>query len=367
MNKIHILEVIGSLKIGGAERIALSIIEYIDRSKYQIDYLVYEAVDNEFSQKVLDLGGNIYKLDYSGNPIKMRKRLFDFFSKNKFDIVHTQLMFHNGIVISAARKAKIKKIISHSHSTKDGKDNNSLINFIYKLWMKSIIKKKYVYKVACGAMAGNYLYGKKRFKKNGIVFKNRIDGRLFNYSFEKYKNNRQKYGVDDKTVFVIIGHLVPLKNHLLAFEAFKKYLIEDNNAILYVLGDGPLKENLVDLTKKMDISDKVIFTGNVTNVYDYIITADHLLLPSWYEGFPVTLIEAQASGLHCLVSNTVTKEADFTGLISWCPLNCVDLWTKNMKYKYNRQNYFEKLVDNEYDFSTYSKWLDGFYNKILNG
>lgn len=367
MDKLRVLVVVGSLRVGGQERIAASIIEYIDKSKFQVDYLVYDDIESVNTQSVEKNGGRIIRLNEALSKrttiVKQLKKAMQEYGP--YDIVHAHGMFNNGYVMLAAKKAGVKCRIAHSHSTNAGRDTN---NLIYKMYMK--LMRHYMLKystsiVACGSQAGEFLFGEKAFSKRGKIFYNRIDSNKFAYNESIRTDVRKTYNLDNQVVFIIVGHLVPLKNHRLAFDAFEKFYANNKNSKMLVLGDGEYKDELQKDVAQKQLSDDILFLGNVNNVNEFMIAADYLLMPSLYEGFPVTLVEAQAAGLKCLVSNTVTKEADITGLITWCRLDNVEQWVEAMGKEYVRRDTKDQIVNNNFDFANYSQWLTRFYEYAL--
>lgn len=365
--KIRILEVIGSLKVGGQERVATSIAEYIDKEKFQVDYLVYDDVESPNTKIVLDNGGNIIRVkDIYSNRLKIMERFEKVMRENgPYDVVHAHGMFNNGYVMRAAKKAGIKCRIAHAHSTNDLKEKKDFIYEIYKKIMLGYMLKYSTSFVACGKMAGCYLFGAERFLREGTIFYNRIDSRRYKYSDSKYKQLRNKLGVGNRKVFIIVGRLDRVKNHRFAFTVFNEYCKYDSTCLLFVLGDGEQCEYLKRCVIDLELDRRIIFLGNVCNVNEYMIAADCLLMPSFYEGLPVTLIEAQASGLHCIVSDTITKEVDIAGLISWRNINDISGWVDTMKLSYERVDIGKKIESNNYDYCNYTKWLTNFYNEEM--
>ena len=143
----------------------------------------------------------------------------------------------------------------------------------------------------------------------------------------------------------------------------------DKKAILVLLGEGKLRQEIEHLCKDKHLEPYVVFMGNVNNVNEWLQAMDFLLMPSLYEGIPLTLIEAQASGIKCFVSDRVAKEANVTGEITYIPLN-VDKWVELMQgcIDYNRTEKNEKcLIDNGYDIRTNVKKVEEKYmEKLVN-
>lgn len=366
MKKIRILEVVGSLRVGGQERIAASISEYIDKNKFQVDYLVWDDIESINTETVEKNGGRIIRVNniYSSRFCVVARLKKVMIENGPYDIVHSHGMYNNGYVVKAAKLAGVKCRISHSHSTNDGKQYSGVVYKLYKILMRKYMLNYSTAIVACGQEAGKYLFGSKDFEKNGIVFYNRVDTNKFEYSIEKHNHYRNKLGFGDDRVFIIVGHIIPLKNHKFAIEAFEKHNRINEKSKLVVLGDGDSKDELIASVKAKQLSDAIDFCGNVSNVNEYMLAADCLLMPSWFEGLPLTLIEAQAASLPCIVSDTITKEVNISNMICWRSINDIDAWVEAMNMEWKRTNIKQQIIDQNYSYDNYSEWLTLFYNGL---
>lgn len=371
MKKIRILHVIGTLRIGGAENVAVNLYRNIDKDKYEMDYLVYDEIESKYTEEVRALGGKVLRFpEVLDNRFQITKKLCNIMRENgPYDVVHSHLMFHNGYVMKAAKLVGISCRISHAHSTRSGKNESSII---WKMYMKSMQKNilKYATKcVACGKEAGYFLYGKENFDKLGTVINNRIDAKKYQYSIEKKQAYRDELNIDSKYTFLMVGHLIPLKNHMFFFKVFKELVKYLEDVKLLVLGEGELKQELIDWVKENELDAKISFTGNVNNVNEYMIASDYLVMPSLYEGLPVTLVEAQAAGLRCFVSKNITDEADFSGLFVKLDIDASINDSKQVVLKnlhYDREDKYQLVKDKDYDICNFSSWLNAFYLTQIN-
>lgn len=363
--KIRVLHVIGTLHIGGAENVAMNCLRCIDRDKYHIDFLVYDNEKSPYTEEVAELGGKVIRKNVLHNRFLIQRSLIEVMkSSGPYDIVHSHLMFHNGYVMQVAKRCHIKKRISMAHSTSDGRSKNSIIALIYRIYMRKLIKENSTRYLACGQKSGEYLYGKKFFDKNGEIIRNRIDAKKYEYSKKKQDLYRKKIGIEDEIVFLIVGHLIPLKNHIFAFHVFREMKKEIPNLRFIVLGDGERKNELQYWVEEHDLKEDIIFYGNVKNVNEYMIAADFLFMPSLYEGLPVTLIEAQSAGLMCFVSDHITKEVKLTNLIHFLSIDQgTDIWVKTVKQflDYTRENKIKAIINQHYDLSDLKMELDRLY------
>lgn len=373
MNKIKVLQVIGTLHIGGAENVAMNLYRYIDRDKFEFHYLVYSSNVEGYEKEVLELGGKVIRLKRKGgNDRAFQKALCQIMKDNQYDIVHSHLMFHNAIVMKCAYKVGIKNRISHAHSTKNKLCNSyfeCFLQFLYQSLSRAQIQKYATHYIACGADAGDFLYGKKLFEKKGKVLNNGINIDQFNYNPEVRKKIREKYNLSDRYVYGNAAHFIPLKNHKFLLNVFQKIKKVQDNAYLILMGDGELKEEIENEVVQMGLKESVLFTGNISNVNEILQALDMFIMPSVYEGLPLSLIESQAAGLRCVVSDSITKELDVCGLLQFLPLEKgTDYWAeKCLEYsKYDRVSTKELIRDAGYDVKKNGEDVGEWYINMLN-
>lgn len=318
--KIKILQVIGSLHIGGAENIAMNFSRYIDKNRFQCDYLVFSEDRGEYEDEAISLGSKVIHIDSPNkgyaNYYKNLKRILN---DGKYDVVHTHMLWNNGLTLKAAYDSGIKIRLSHSHSTNSGRKEN-LTYKIYVYFMKKFIRKYTTILIACGNDAGEYLYGKKLFKEKGIVINNGINIKNYIYSNKKREIVRQNFGLKDALVVGHVGRLTAVKNHDFLLDIFKHLHMLNQNSVLLIVGDGELRPSIENKIKELGLEERVIITGMRSDVADLLQAMDIFVMPSHFEGLPVTLIEAQASGLPSIVSDKVTSKVKVTDLITFMSL-----------------------------------------------
>ena len=328
--KIKVLQVVGSLRIGGAETVAMNIYRYIDRNKFEFHYLVYGDDVGAYESEVEKLGGKVIHLDKAfirdfHHYKEEIKRIMQ--KEGPYEIIHTHMMFHNALVLKAAYCVGIPIRVSHAHSTNDGAEDSGLlhkvIRFFYRSCSKVIIHKYATNFLACGEKSGYCLYGKVFFRKKGLKINNGIDLKKYAYDHSTHYRLRKMMGVGEKKVFLCVGHLEKVKNHIFLLKALSE--IVSKNYIMYFLGEGKLRNSLEEFVQKNNLENNVRFMGNVNNVNEYMILADCLFMPSLFEGVPVTLLEAQAASLKCVVSDKVDEEVKITENVKFLPLS-IDIW-----------------------------------------
>ena len=224
----------------------------------------------------------------------------------------------------AAYLAKIRVRISHSHSSNC---NHKIVNFILRPFFNCLSTVK----IACGTKSGEWLYKNKRF----LIVNNFINLSLFEYDNAKRKTIRNKYGLnEDDIVLLHVGRFDDNKNQSFVVKLLKNKQYKRKVTVFFI-GDGEKINAVKDIVKNERI-DNVYFLGEICNVCDFYSASDIFLLPSKFEGFPLTLVEAQASGLKCLVSDTVSDEVDLTGLVSFFSTDCPAKWIETID-NYNQK------------------------------
>lgn len=292
----------------------------------------------------------------NSSPIKYFYALKNYLIRNRFDVVHV-----NGnsttmaIELLAAKSAGVKLRIAHSHNT------TTEHPFINKL-LRPIFEYSVNGRLACNDAAGRWLFKRKKFD----VIKNGINLEKYDYSLEKRQFFRKKLNLESNQK--LLGHVGTFsyqKNQAFLVELLKNISVEYK---LILIGDGPELENVKLKAKKLDLDNRVIFTGNVDNVNDYLSAMDLFLLPSRFEGQPFVLIESSAMGLNNLISDKVSKETNICNNNIYLNLDNLSEWKKaivNNKFN-NREKLFYKnqkiLKAKDYDVVSNVNKLLNYYN-----
>lgn len=361
-DEIRILHVLGDLGVGGIESLLISIYKNIDKSKIKFDFLVHNIDNKQHVETINKLGGNVYKIrPFSPkNPFKYHKDLNDFFKKhNYYKILHCHFRRTESTILKIAKEHSLITI-SHSH----GKSLGSGIKALLRTYQKKDVIKYSDYRFACSKAAGKFLYGKNSFKiiSNGIEVEN--------YIFDEDIRNklRSDFNLEDKYVLVNVGSLSIVKNQKFLLELLPSLLERDGDIRLLLVGDGPLKRELKEKTKSLKIEDKVTFLGSVNNVYDILQACDLFLLPSLSEGLPLSCVEAQASGLKCLLSSNVPEDTAITNNVNFIDLENKNKWKSSIieNKTYLRRNMYNEISDKGFNIKSTSKCLNDFYLNVVN-
>ncbi|MBQ7300522.1 MAG: glycosyltransferase [Clostridia bacterium] len=319
----YILHIIAGLKIGGMEKVARDIGLYADKN-YTNHYVVFGEEVGQYEEQLKNIGCKIFHIDSPAkNYAAYLKNLKFLMSEYPYTTVHAHTMFNIGWIMLAAKLNHIPVRVSHAHSALT--TGKSLKKSVYEFVMRGLIISCSTDLVACGNKAGERLYGK-AYAKRGQLILNGIDTAAFQFSEEKRTLLREQLGFQDKFIIGHTGHLADVKNQSFLIEMMPELLKKREDAVLLLLGEGEDRPMLEEKIRTLGLQDKVIMTGNVNNVPEYLCAMDVFAFPSLYEGMPLSILEVQANGLPCVISDRVPKDVFLTDLIHPLPLEDPKAW-----------------------------------------
>ena len=302
--KIRILQVGLDNHLGGIETYLLKIATNLDKEKYHFSFLTYKGIEPCFKKELEDLGCDFFEITHRrNNPVKFVTEFKTLLKRENFDIVHfnmNSLSYFELILVGVDCE---KNVIVHSRNASNL--GSTKTRFMNKLGQIMIPKQK-IKCVAVSDLAGEWMFGK---ATNFITLNNGLDVGRYRYDEESRSKIRAEFGLNEQEVIIHVGAFRPQKNHEQLIDIFKAYHDKHHSTVLMLVGDGDLKCEIEHKVKKLGIEENVIFTGNRNDIPELLSAADKFLLPSIYEGFPNALIEAEASGLYCVISDTITKQA----------------------------------------------------------
>lgn len=367
MKQIRILQYVSSLNIGGSQTMIMELYRNIDRKKIQFDFVVDKKNDIFFKKEIESLGGKVYFLpNYTGkNHFQYKKAWNDFFKEHKeYKVIHSHVRSTASIVLKIAKKHGLKTI-SHSHNTSNGTGLASLVKRIYQYKIRFVAD----YFIGCSKDACRWLFGKKIANSNRCsVLNNSIYTEKFLYNVDIRKKIRRELNIENKFVIGHVGRFAIPKNHTFLLDIFYELQLKNKDAFLLLVGDnsnlkGEIEKKIYDLK----LNDKVLILTNRNDVNELLQAMDVFVMPSLYEGLPVTLIEAQASSLPIVMSDNITDEAIITNLVSKFSLDdSKNIWVKKITElkKFKRYNTKDDIESAGYDISKNVKWLTKFYQKL---
>ncbi|TDL78993.1 glycosyltransferase [Peribacillus frigoritolerans] len=360
---IRVLHVISSLGGGGVESMLFNYYSHLDRSEVQFDFIVHGDNIGMLEEKFHLYDSKIFhvtpkKVSLWKNILEINKII----KEGKYDVVHCHQNFSNASTLVLAKMNHVPIRISHAHGSKEvntikEKVKNQTLRFINSFCTN--------YFFSCGIKAGKWLHGEKwSISKKNILMNNAIDVDKFSYNFEIRQYYREKYKFGDEKVLLHVGRFSDEKNHLFMINIIEQLSKRSDNYILLLAGNGPLEGIIKKCVKDKGLTNKVIFLGVRNDISELMNAADIFLLPSKHEGFPVTLVEAQSTGMIVFASNKITKETAITDLINYLPIEKEDPWVEEIvKSKIEMRNSRRTDVEKggysiEVQAQQYQKWLD---------
>lgn len=368
MEPVRVLNLFTNMNRGGAETMVMNYYRNLDRSKIQFDFLVHREQRGIFEDEIESLGGRIYRMPpvhpkyFSIYKNKIREFLRQ---HTEYKIIHGHMSELGVLVYEAAKEFGIPVRIVHAHNAKMDWD----IKALFRIYFKNRMKKSISHMFTCGEEAGKWLFGRKN-ARDFVLMKNAIDYEKFEYNKTISEKYRKELGIHNKFVIGHIGRFNKQKNHNFLIDIFSEIVKMHNESVLILVGDGDLRLEIDKKAEKLGIKDKVKFLGVRTDTEQLINSFDIFLFPSLFEGVPVTLIEAQANGLPCIVSSGVPVECDITKLVKFIPLDMgKENWAKIvLAYKNNvkRINTKQALINSGYEIKQSANWLSDYYLNSIN-
>lgn len=365
---VRVLNVTECLQSAGIESYIMNVYRNIDRSKVQFDFLVTRNQDEFYDAEIRKLGGRKFVIDrmkIKSTVVRVLMETWDmynFLKKEKIEIMQV----HSGtplrvFYLIAAKKAGVKTRIYHAHSAEVFGPHKGL--FIKKkifYFLKKLIPFFATNMFACSKAAGVWMYPKNVQDKVEVI-NNGIIISKFKYNEEIRKKYRKEMEVSEK---VVIGHVARFKeqkNHTFLIDVINDVVRENKNIELWLIGNGELEDEIKDKVNKLNLNDNVKFLGVRDDVNNLMQAMDLFVLPSNYEGLPVVGIEAQAAGLRCLFSTTITQEVAITPNVKFIDLK-IDEW-KNAILKYKTiDRYTEKYIkEAKYNIESTVEYLENVY------
>lgn len=344
---------------GGIESFFLNYGKYL--KNINLDFI--KITPNKLSYEKKLGNSNIYYVPMRRDNASLRRsKIKAIFKQKNYDA----LWFNSNDlasvdIIKEAKKAGIK-CIGHAHNSRTDKLNRTIRHNVNKL----LVSKDFDGKFACSLSAAKWFYTD---YKNATIIYNAIDVKRYLFSDEKRNNIRKKYNIPNEyMVLGDIGRLEKQKNMTYLVDIFEKYHKKNPKSYLLIIGNGSRRSELQKYTAEKNLESSIIFTGEVDDTSEYLSVLDVFLMPSLYEGLPVTLVEAQAAGLNCIVADNITREVDITKNIKYYPIGNKDinLWVKSIVKSSNRINEGKKMIGTVFDISKSASKLEKEILEVVN-
>ena len=345
-----VLAICAGLQFGGVERFAANIIKFAPADEFQFDYLIFEGLGDAFAPEIIERGGRVITV-----PSPQRgywsyiKKLGELIDENQYAVVHSHTQFNSAINLWVAKKHGVPIRIAHSHTTAH-ENAVSAKQRIYENAMRRLVKKSATHFCSCGVEAGKWMYGDHPF----VVISNGIDTDAFAYNELCRNRVREQNGIDQNAF--VIGHsgtISVLKNQEFLIRLLPEIRKLRDNAELIFVGTGSEEHwnKLQLLVQELGLEKHVHFTGAVLNVNEYYSAFDVFAFPSLREGTPLALLEAQANGLPCVISDAIPRDAIATDLVTQLSLDDEKAWIEQL-VKSERKNpiaYSEIMKKSDFD------------------
>ena len=365
---VRVLHVFGRLDRGGAESMVMNIYRRVDRGAFQFDFVVCTPDRGAFEDEIESLGGRVYRVPRlgPGSFFRFIRAWHALFREHpEYEIVHGHLRSSASVYLGIARRHGRVTVI-HSHSTSSGEGFPALVKDLLQLPLRHTAD----YLVACSNEAGLWLYGKKAVKKsNYFVLKNAVDAKTFRFDEQKRRAARGALGLDGRLVVGHIGSFIPVKNHAFLIDIFSEVCRKDDGAVLLLVGSGELVEETERAARAPGLTGRVVFAGVRDDIPDLLCAMDVFVLPSKWEGLPLTAVEAQAAGLPCILSDVVTRETAISPLVSFLPLrDGAEAWADEILSRAgggDRPDMSRAVRDAGYDSAETAAFLEAFYLEAL--
>lgn len=356
---IRILHVVTYMGRGGLETMLMNYYRHIDRDKVQFDFLVHRDFEADYDAEILSLGGRIYHMPRLIPWSKSyKKKLKDFLCAHpEYRIVHVHQDCLSSVALQCAKECGIPVRIAHSHSSSAVKN----LKYLLKLYYMRRIPRFSTHLFACSRQAGDWMFAKHPY----TIVPNAIAASQYVYSEEMEYAVREEFGLTDQLVIGHVGNFTPAKNHRFLLDIFQEVKRKQENAKLLLVGGGDGMQAMQEKADTMGISDAVIFAGTRKDVPRLMQAMDVFVFPSLYEGLPVTLIEAQAAGLRCIISDTISRECVVSlGLVTSKSLaDSPAEWAAHIieQAKYTRTDHTGEIRNHGYEITDAAKKLERFY------
>lgn len=342
---------------------------HIDRSSIQFDFLCFVPAKQSYEEEIRELGGRVFFVSKPGSSPGAIRELRKFFQLRgkEYHALHNHEVYLSFFLGPLAKRCGVERFIIHSHATKY---SDKKLSAVRNAVLCTPIRFMKCEKIACSKDAGRFLYGERAVENGSVkILHNAIQIDKYLLCVDMRAKIRKKLGLENCFVIGHVGRFMPQKNHDFLIDVFARLSQNMPEARLILIGDGPMVGQIKRKCQKMGIKKKVIFTGQQADVFRWYSAMDTFAFPSVYEGIGIALLEAQANGLSCLVSDQIPREAKVMDSVTFLPLKIkfwerklLDLGRTDFIHPVLEQSVVERRFRQEhYDIEIESQWLQKYY------
>lgn len=349
----RILHIINGMQSGGAESYLMNHYRKLNRNEIQFDFLLRDGnTGGIYIDEIKKMGGRVYFTEpFPRRLIKNWQETKKFLEEHdEYEIVEmhaNSLMYMVPLfILKRIKKNRAVKVIVHSHSTQC----YSKLFILIHMFNRRIIHSCCDRCLACSDEAGKWMFGNDYY-----VIRNAIN-------LEKFQKPNAPIIYKNSICILQVARFLPVKNHVFTLKIFQKFKEKNKDAVLYLIGEGELMDDIKQLAKNLNIEKDIKFIGAINDVENYMYNASCILLPSLYEGIPLTLIEAQAAGIPCVASDNVDENCNITGNVSCLPLSDINAWIAEIERVAGKKyDGIQALKMAGYDINNNVRMLEGIY------
>lgn len=369
---IRVLQIVGRMDRGGIETMLMNLYRHVDRSKVQFDFLAHYGREAVYNDEIRAMGGRIYEMPalrdethiYYWRLFSYIRALHRFFNEHpEYRVIHGHMTNTASIYMPIAKKYGVTCCISHSHNTRGKAGHLGVVTD----FLQSFVYRHATDFFACSEGAKYWFYPKKLIESGKVqVLANAVDAQRFRFRPEVREKMRRELGLGEALAFVCVARFRPEKNQTFLIDVLREMLKTRQDVVFIFAGEGPCEDAVKAKAAEYGVQEHTRFLGMRADVPDILQAADAFVLPSLWEGLPVTAIEAQASGLRCVVNEALTEEMNAIGRVKYLSLEAsLDVWSEALLHAATlpREDTYGLIKASGYDINTTAPWLQEFYLK----
>lgn len=351
----RVLCILSSMNSGGAETFLMKIYRTIDKTKYQMDFCINVKEKCFYDDEIRSLGGKIFYVPPKSKSLsEFKTKLFELISNENYEyILRLSSNGYGFMDVKIAKNAGARHCALRATNAGNSEGiTGCILHHIGRLMYQKYIDTM----ISPSDLAAQYTFGKRAYKAGRVnILHNAVDINVFKYDAEERSRIRNEFGISDNTLLLgHVGRFMEQKNHGFLLDVFSRVLKKNSNSVLLLVGNGELQDKVKAKAEALGISDSIIFAGVRSDVPSVLSAMDVFVFPSLFEGMPNTVIEAQATGLSCVISDKITKEADITGLVKYLPIDNPSVWADYICSldTSGRKDTKQDFIDNKYDIES---------------